>query len=366
MKINCGIIGLPNVGKSAFFSILTNTSVKIANFPFCTIQPNIAITQILDPRIYQLASISKSKHIVHNVIEFIDIAGLIKGAAQGEGLGSKILTHIREAKVLCHVVRCFDADQITHITGNVDPSRDINIVNTELILFDILQCEKNILLLQKNQKFSNENIKQKLFLLKKCLDYLNNGILLRRVSFSHIEQTVIQKFNFLTFKPVIYVANTNKLCGNSAYYLQKLNSVVALNERQLIVSCCTISLLPYNSNWKNNCNNYVDDVIKQREYVLKNIFNNIFNVLRLHTFFTVNTRTARAWIGTADITALELAKKVHSDFKKGFIRVQVIKFKDFINYKGEIGAKNAGKVYFESKNYCTKDGDILKFLFKVC
>lgn len=365
MKIDCGIIGLPNVGKSTLFSVLTSTSVKIANFPFCTIQPNIASVRIPDPRIYELTNIVNSYQVTHGVVEFIDIAGLVKGAAQGVGLGDKTLTYIRAVKVLCHVIRCFDDHQITHIAGNIDPNRDINIINTELILFDILQCEKNILFLQKNYKVPDDNVKQKLFVLNKCLVNLYNGILLRKVKFSYIEKISILKFNFLTVKPIIYVANIDITCTNNIY-LNKLKNVIASDEQKLIVSFCVNSLLLHNSNLKNNYNNYVDNVMKQRKYVLKNIIDNIFCVLNIHTFFTINTRVTRAWIGAIGTTALEAANRVHSDFKKGFIRAQVVTYNDFIAYQGNFEIiKKSGKMRFEGRDYCVKDGDILKFLFNL-
>lgn len=363
MKIDCGIIGLPNVGKSTLFNVLTNMSAKTANFPFCTIQPNVSVVHILDPRTYQLANLMHSSQIVHGTMEFVDIAGLIKGAAKGEGLGNKTLTYIRTLKVLCHVVRCFDDDQVMHVSGNIDPNKDIDMINTELILYDISQCDKNINFFKKNYKISDDRTEKKLFLLKKCLMYLNDGILLNTVRFSYTEYAHVQKFNFLTFKPIIYVANIGIECKKNIY-LNKLNISAAHDENKLVVSCCAKSLLSHNMSYKNHNNNkYVDDSVQHRERILKKIVDNIFYVLNLCTFFTINTRMTRAWIDKADIVALETANKVHSDFKKGFIRVQVIKFNDFINYKGELGVKKMGKIYIEGKNYCIQDGDILKFLF---
>lgn len=363
MKIDCGIIGLPNVGKSTLFSVLTSMSVKIANFPFCTIRPNISIIRVLDPRIFQLTNIVKSHKVTYGVIEFVDIAGLIKGAAHGEGLGDKTLEYIREVKILCHVIRCFDDDQIAHIAGSIDPNRDINIINTELILFDISQCEKYITFLQKNYKIIDTYIEQKLFLLNKCLINLNNGILLREVQFSSVEQIKVKKFNFLTFKPIMYVANISTKNKNNIY-LNKLKNMFSSIENKLIVPCCALSLLSYDFNLKNNCNDHAFNIVKKQKDVLKNnIIENIFYMLNLCTFFTINMRMIRAWIDIDGITAIEAANRVHSDFKKGFIRVQVIKFDDFMLYKGENGVKKTGKIHFEGKNYYIKDGDILKFLF---
>lgn len=362
MKINCGIIGLPNVGKSTLFNVLTNMSVKTANFPFCTIQPNVAIVHIPDPRIYQLANIAHSYQTIYGTMEFIDIAGLITGAATGEGLGDKTLTYIRELKALCHVVRCFDDDQIIHVSGNVNPERDIKTINTELILFDILQCEKKINFLQKNNKISTDKNEQELFILHKCLMYLNNGVLLNTIQFSYEEQINIKKFNFLTFKPILYIANIGITCTNNVY-VHKLRSVLSQNNK-LLVSCCVKSLLLHNYNENNDSNNtHIQNINNQRKCILKKIIDNIFYTLNLCTFFTINMRITQAWISNTDTIALKAANRIHSDFKKGFIRVQVMKYCDFINYHGEYGVKKAGKIYSEGKHYCIQDGDIIKFLF---
>ncbi|URJ32551.1 redox-regulated ATPase YchF [Blochmannia endosymbiont of Camponotus sp.] len=358
MQIDCGIIGLPNVGKSTVFSALTNAPVKIANFPFCTIHPNISVVQIPDLRIYQLTDIVSSHETIHGKIKFVDIAGLIKGAAQGIGIGSKILNHIRTTKILCHVVRCFDDNQIAHVFNDIDPCRDVGIVNTELILFDILQCEQSICNLQKKYKLINENIEQQLFVLKKCLDYLYDGVFLRRVHFSKTERTHIEKFNFLTNKPIVYFANVDEKSVANNIYLNKL-SAFASNDGIPLISCCAmLSLL-------NNRDDHVKITMKPRTTILYDMVSAIFSVLDLCTFFTINLHMTRAWIYVGGMTALEAANKVHSDFKKGFIRVQIIKFDDFILYHGELGVKKAGKICYGGKDYCVKDGDILKFLFQV-
>ncbi|URJ31526.1 redox-regulated ATPase YchF [Blochmannia endosymbiont of Camponotus modoc] len=358
MQIDCGIIGLPNVGKSTVFSVLTNTPVKIANFPFCTIHPNISVVQIPDLRVYQLTDIVSSHETVHGKIKFVDIAGLIKGAAQGIGLGSKILNHIRTTKVLCHVVRCFDDNQTVHVFNDIDPCRDVDIVNTELILFDISQCEQSICTLQKKYKLINENIEQQLFVLKKCLDYLYEGVLLRRVHFSKTERTNIEKFNFLTNKPIVYFANIDEKSVTNNIYLNKLRAL-ASNDNIPLISCCAMLSLLKN---RDDC---VKVAMKQQKDILYDIVSVIFSVLDLRTFFTINSHMTRAWIYVAGMTALEAAKKVHSDFKKGFIRVQIIKFDDFIFYCGELGVKKVGRICYAGKNYCVKDGDILKFLFQI-
>ncbi|URJ31063.1 redox-regulated ATPase YchF [Blochmannia endosymbiont of Camponotus sp.] len=357
MQIDCSIIGLPNVGKSTLFSLLTHVSAKVANFPFCTIQPNISIVYIPDLRICQLTDIFPSHKTVHGTMRFIDVAGLIKGAAQGHGMGIQVLNHIRVTKVLCHVVRCFDNNQIIHVFNDIDPCRDVSVVNTELILFDIFQCEQSICALQKKRKIIDVSNKQQLFLLKKCLECLYNGVFLRKIQFSNIERINIERFNFLTIKPIIYIANIDEKSVINNIYLNRLHAL-ASNEQAPLVSCC--AMLPL----LKNKNNGTRVTMERKESVLHDINNTIFSVLNLCTFFTINLNVTRAWICVIGTTALEAAKMVHSDFKKGFIRARVIKFNDFILYNGELGVKRGGKIYYEGKDYRVEDGDILKFLFK--
>lgn len=349
MKINCGIIGLPNVGKSTLFKFLTNVSVKIDNFPFSTIKPNFAVINIPDMRLYKIQHITQSKIVVPEKIEFIDIAGLIKGAATGEGLGNKILSYIKTTKILCHVIRCFDNELIIHIKNYVDPNRDLDIINTEFILFDILECEKKIATLQKNYN-NNQYIDQTIYILKKCLHSLYNGIVLRKINFSNIEIEHIKELNFLTIKPIIYIANVDEKNINNIHF-KKLQKI-GLNENIPVIPYCAINSnkLKYQSN--NN------------DYFLNTIINNIISLLQLNTFFTVNTNMARAWLCSKGTIALNAARYVHSDFKKGFIRVQVIKLYDFFDKKGELGAKKFGKIHFAGKNYKIENEDILKFLFQ--
>lgn len=350
MKINCGIVGLPNVGKSTLFKVLTNISVKTDNFPFCTIQPNIATIQIPDPRLNQLNNIIKTRTIMHETAEFIDVAGLIKGAAQGIGLGNEILRCIQSAKILCHMVRCFDNDIIFHTENNINPKRDINIINTELILFDISLCEEKISFLQKKNIVSDENIDQKLFLLKKCLTYLYDGIMLRTIQFSKIEIKYIQQLNFLTFKPTIYIANVNEHYINNNYF----------KELKILGMQDAIPVIPFRA----LINNSTHKLIEQKS-ILNSIINNILPLLQLNTFFTVNPNMIRSWFYILGTTALNASNYIHSDFKKGFIRVQVIEFEHFIKYRGETGSKKFGKILYAGKNYQIKEGNILKFLFHI-
>lgn len=350
MKINCGIIGLPNVGKSTLFKLLTNISVKIDNFPFCTIKPNVATVQIPDSRLYQLNNIVKTQEIIHGLVEFIDIAGLIKGASHGLGLGNQILYCIQTTKILCHMIRCFENNTIFHTETDINPKRDIHIINTELILFDILQCEKNIIFLKKNYKIANYNIDHKLSILEKCLTYLNKEIMLRTIQFSKIESKYIQKINFLTFKPVIYIANVNENYINNDYF--KILNTLGSHEK--------IPVIPFQAMVSNH-----ELKLKTQQYILNFIIHHILSLLQLNTFFTVNKNAIRAWIYTAGINALEASSYVHSDIKKGFIQVQIIKFSKFIKYRGMSEAKKLGKVLYGGKNYLIEEGDILQFLFNI-
>lgn len=351
MKFNCGIIGLPNVGKSALFQILTNISVRVDNFPFSTIQPNLALVPISDLRLEKINYITKSKKIIPDTIEFMDIAGLIKGASQGEGLGNNILNHINKTNILCHVVRCFSNNLIIHVENNIDPTRDVNIINTELIFFDILKCEKLIDFFKKNRSSSFSINDQTLYILKQYLNGLYNGIPIRKINLNKTNIEIVKKLNFLTAKPIIYIANVNEIFEKNKHF-EKLKKIAYL-ENIPIIPCCVVL-------------NH-DSLKKEKNYnnkISSTIINQILSLLGLNTFFTFNENFLRSWIYSLNTTALEAANKVHSDFKKDFIRVQVIKYNDFITCKGEHGAKKSGKIYFLGKDYLIKDGDILKFLFQ--
>ncbi|URJ25404.1 redox-regulated ATPase YchF [Candidatus Blochmannia ocreatus (nom. nud.)] len=363
MQIDCSIIGLPNTGKSALFNILTDASVRVANFPFCTIQPNVAVMYIPDNRIYMLADIAQSHEVVQGTVRFVDVAGLIKGAAQGIGMGNKIFSCINTTKILFHMIRCFIDNKITHIFNNIDPCRDINIVNDELILFDILQCEKIISTLEKQSKsfIKNNDIKLQLSVLRKCLHYLYDGIFLSNVQFAVSEKMYFRKINLLTAKPTIYIINTphDITTGLNNIYLDKLYRFLSAKNSSFIL-CNFLSLF---LDSKNNILFNKNKLILYKNNFLHEITSKIFSVLDLCVFFTVNANMARAWVCKSGITALEASQKVHSDFSDGFIKVQVIKYNDFIKYKGESGSKKFGKIFYEGKNYCIRDGDVLKFLF---
>jgi GTP-binding protein YchF len=361
MGFKCGIIGLPNVGKSTLFNILTKGNSAVANFPFCTIKPNIGIVSVIDVRIDNLVKIISPKKIINACIEFIDIAGLVKGASKGEGLGNQFLNNIRETDAIVHVVRCFKNDNITHIYNQVQPSSDIDIINTELILSDFDLCEKTILQLEKKIKLKHiKAIEEKIYILKKCINHLKQCLMLKNLNLSTDEKKIISYFRFLTLKPTMYVANINDE-KESCCFLKELNEI-ADKESSIVI--------PINANLELDLVNMKDEEQKSfmKVFNIKNLGLNAiisagYKLLDLITFFTVGVKEIHAWAIPKGSTSIQAAHKIHSDFSKGFIRVEIIKYKDFIKYKSESKIKEMGKFRTEGKNYYIQDGDIVHFLF---
>ncbi|CAL4319937.1 Ribosome-binding ATPase YchF [Buchnera aphidicola (Periphyllus testudinaceus)] len=349
MSVQCGLIGLPNVGKSTIFNILTKMNVPSLNFPFCTINPNIGFSYVNDKRLIELKKIVSPKKVISSVIKIVDIAGLVKGASQGEGLGNKFLNEIKRVDALIHVVRCFKDNKITHVHNRIDPIGDIDIINTELIFSDIDICEKNLLLL-KNLKNNNKSflIEEK-NLLNKCLLNLKNFIFLRKLSFSSKEIFLIKKFNFLTLKPTIFLINISKNKEDNVNF-KKLKNFL---KKDIINTICPNILTGVYKN------------VNNRSVNLSKIIYSIYKILNLKTFFTVGKEEIRAWPFLKNSKCIDVSKIIHSDFKKGFIRAKIISYKDFIKYKSEISVKKAGKLRLEGKNYFVQDGDIIHFLFNV-
>ncbi|WII23814.1 redox-regulated ATPase YchF [Buchnera aphidicola] len=348
MSLKCGIIGLPNVGKSTIFNLLTNLSVPSLNFPFCTINPNIGFAPVMDDRLLELEKIVYPEKVIRTFVKIVDIAGLVKGASQGEGLGNKFLSQISEVDSLIHVVRTFQKENILHVENKIDPLHDIEIINTELIFSDIEVCEKNLLLKKNYKNFNKDLVLQEKKILKKCLLHLQKFSFLKTLKLSSIELSYIKRFKFLTLKPTLFLINAD-LNQKNNILLNKLKDFLKNDHTQMI-----FPHLFHKNQSKIKKNNDISKIIRS-----------IYQMLNLETFFTVGKKEIRAWPFLKNSRAIQAAKVIHSDFSKGFIRAKVISYLDFIKYKSENHAKKFGKLRLEGKDYIVHDGDIIHFLFNV-
>lgn len=364
MSLKAGIIGMPNVGKSTLFNAITKQNILAANYPFATIDPNLGIVTVPDERLAVLERMYVPERTIPTQYEFIDIAGLVKGASQGEGLGNKFLSHIREVDAVIHVVRCFEDKDIIHVDGTVDPVRDVDIINTELAISDLELVENRLLKIEKKAKTSND--KAALFevdVMNKCKSYLVENRPLREVSFTEEELKVIKPFNFITLKPIIYLANVTEmdLVMKTNKYIDSLQNYV--KGSKVILMCAKIEseLVEF------------DDLERQvflkelgiEESGLNQLIKSTYEILGLRTFFTAGSDEVRAWTFKAGMKAPECAGIIHSDFERGFIRAEVISYGDLIAYGDEKKVKEAGKARLEGKDYEMQDGDICYFRFNV-